>query len=511
MAQASASIGVEAPSATALPGDLRFSEYQPRSPSDTVLHQVVVEHLETFLEEARARSDGYGVPIFVERAFRSFIECGSLGGGFARIRCPDCGYERLLPFSCKRRGICPSCAGRRMTELSAHLVDSVIPPVPVRQWVLTLPYPLRYSLAWNHERARGVLANFVAVVQDFYRRRAEEQGIVNSQTGAITVIQRCGSALNLNPHFHTIFLDGVFAHNEDGLLEFYPLGSLSDEDVAEVLSATRDEVLTLLDKEGLLDESDSSFQFDDLSEDSPTLAGIYSASVRGRVAMGQRSGRKVLRVGADPDSPWVVSRTPLQAHLEGFDLHAAVSIGAEDRDRLEKLCRYVLRPPVVQDRLELMDDGRVLLELKTPFWDGTTHIVFEPLELLEKIAAIIPRPRVNQLIYHGLLGPHAGWRKAVVTYGRLEEEVTECGVTGSDDGQSDSTASLPQRRSYTWRELMARAFLIDVLKCPVCSGRMKLISVIEDPRVIRKILNHLGLPTTIPTPVPARSLPIDWG
>ena len=173
MAQASASIGVEAPSATALPGDLRFSEYQPRSPSDTVLHQVVVEHLETFLEEARARSDGYGVPIFVERAFRSFVECGSLAGGFARIRCPDCGFERLLPFSCKRRGICPSCAGRRMTELSAHLVDSVIPTVPVRQWVLTLPYPLRYSLAWNHERSRAVLAIFFSRVQDFYRRRAE--------------------------------------------------------------------------------------------------------------------------------------------------------------------------------------------------------------------------------------------------------------------------------------------------------------------------------------------------
>jgi hypothetical protein len=71
----------------------------------------------------------------------------------------------------------------------------------------------------------------------------------------------------------------------------------------------------------------------------------------------------------------------------------------------------MLRPPVVQDRLEMLEDGRILLELKTPFWDGTTHLLFEPLELMEKLAGVIPRPRVNQLIYAGLLGPHAAWRK----------------------------------------------------------------------------------------------------
>ena len=137
--------------------------------------------------------------------------------------------------------------------------------------------------------------------------------------------------------------------------------------------------------------------------------------------MGQRAVRRGIRVGSEPDAPWVVSRTALQAHLEGFDLHAAVSVRASDRERLERLCRYVLRPPVVQDRLELLDDGRVLLDLKTPLWDGTTHIVFEPLEFLEK-----------------------------------------------------------------------------------------LIALIEEPRVVRKILEHLDLPKEIPTPCPARSPPLDW-
>ena len=117
---------------------------------------------------------------------------------------------------------------------------------------------------------------------------------------------------------------------------------------------------------------------------------------------------------------------------------------------------------------------------------------------VEKLAAIIPKPRTNQLIYHGVLGPNAAWRKEIVSFGRA----VEVQVAG---GKRDRS-----RRSYTWSELMTRAFLIDVLECPRCSGRMKLIALIEEPRVVRKILNHLGLPTNIPTPHPARSPPLDW-
>ncbi len=349
--------------------------------------------------------------------------------------------------------------------------------------------------------------------EEFYRKKAREKGITESQTGSVTVIQRVGSALNLNPHFHTLCPDGVFARDDQGSLIFLEVGSITDEDVAQVLSGVRTRVLDLLEGEGLLDESDASFQFDELSEASPSLAGIYSASVQGRVALGQRSGRRVMRVGSDPNSPWVTSRTPLQAHLEGFDLHAAVSIGGDDRARLERLCRYILRPPVAQNRLELRDDSRIELELKTPFWDGTTHVLFEPLELLEKVAAAIPRPRVNQLIYAGVLGPNAKWRKEVVAFGRAspDGDAAEAEAEG-DDGQSDSDEkkndgdhTSGRRKSYTWAELMARIFLIDVLECQNCGGRMKVIAAIEDPDVIRKILVHLGLPTDIPTPVPPRS------
>ncbi|HYR95385.1 MAG TPA: transposase zinc-binding domain-containing protein [Candidatus Binatus sp.] len=105
----------------------------------TVLHRVVREHFETFRAEVAARTDTDGLPKFVEREVREFLTCGVLARGLARVRCEGGAFERLVPFSCKRRGFCPSCGGRRMAELAAHLVDAVLPHVPVRQWVLMLP------------------------------------------------------------------------------------------------------------------------------------------------------------------------------------------------------------------------------------------------------------------------------------------------------------------------------------------------------------------------------------
>ena len=122
-----------------------------------MLHQVVRGHLETFLAEARLRGGGEGLPRFVERELREFLTCGVLAEGFARFRCTDCQHEILVAFSCKGR-FCPSCCGRRMAEQAAHLVDGVLGGLPVRQWVLTLPYRLRYALAWDHRLCRAVLS-----------------------------------------------------------------------------------------------------------------------------------------------------------------------------------------------------------------------------------------------------------------------------------------------------------------------------------------------------------------
>lgn len=99
-----------------------------------------------------------------------------------------------------------------MTERAAHLVDEVLPRVPVRQWVLTLPYRLRYRLAWDHGVTRAVLAVYARVLLDFYRRGSRERGVHDGRTGTLTVIQRFGSGLNVNVHFHTLALDGAIGN-----------------------------------------------------------------------------------------------------------------------------------------------------------------------------------------------------------------------------------------------------------------------------------------------------------
>src|SRR5438876_4624031 len=116
-----------------------------------------------------------------------------LARGFARVRCDACRFERLVPFSCKTRAVCPSCGGRRMAEQAAHLVDAVLPFVPVRQWVLTVPHRLRYRLAFGHALIRAVLG--------WYRRRGRRAGVPDGQSGTVTVVQRFGSGLELNVHF----------------------------------------------------------------------------------------------------------------------------------------------------------------------------------------------------------------------------------------------------------------------------------------------------------------------
>jgi hypothetical protein len=140
------------------------------------------------------------------------------------------------------------------------------------------------------------------------------------------------------------------------------------------------------------------------------LAALTGASIQGRIALGPRAGARVWRLGEDPDAPRVISQSPRHAHIGGFDLHANVAVPAADRTRLEQLCRYLLRPAVAHDRLRRLSDDRILLTLKTPWADGTRHLLFAPMDLLEKLAALIPRPRINLILYHGVLAPNARWR-----------------------------------------------------------------------------------------------------
>jgi len=287
-----------------------------------------------------------------------------------------------------------------MTERAAHLVDYLFPDVPVRQWVLTMPSRLRYALAWDHALCRAVVAVFVRAVLGWYRRHARQRGVTNGRGGAVVIVQRFGSALNLNVHLHALVLDGVFARGADGTLRFHAAPAHPVPDLMPLLVTIATRVQRLLTRRGVVDGGDGLGLegWDPFADDAPTLAGLAAASVRGVAALGPRAGRPARRWGDDrfghrPDD----APRPWHARARSFDLHAAVAVRAGARERLERMCRYALRPAVGQERLRVSPKGQVVLDLRRRWADGTTHLVFDPVELLERLAALVAafqtRPR----------------------------------------------------------------------------------------------------------------------
>ena len=189
------------------------ADYVRHRPETTLLYQVVQEYWPEFQAEL-ASHDKY-LPAYVTKEFDEYLKCGRLEHGFLRVRCESCHDEKLVAFSCKRRGFCPSCGTRRMADSAALLVDEILPHKPMRQWVLSVPFPLRFLFASNPQVMTRVLAIVYRTIATYLTHKA---GYTKSfaQTGAVTLIQRFGSALNLNIHFHMLFLDGVYIGGSNG-------------------------------------------------------------------------------------------------------------------------------------------------------------------------------------------------------------------------------------------------------------------------------------------------------
>ena len=199
--------------------------------------------------------------------------------------------------------------------------------------------------------------------------------------------RRGSTSLNLNVHFHTLVLDGVYASDEGQRIRFYRLPPPDDAEVARVTACIARRIVKLLERRHLGPQSDPD-EADPLLRDQPLLATLYGASVQGRIATGPRAGHGVTTLGVqvEDDNP-AIRAGPRCASVSGVSVHANVCIPAGARRQLEKLCRYVARPAVAAERLSLMPDGRLLYRLKQRWRDGTTHVLFEPLELVEKVAS----------------------------------------------------------------------------------------------------------------------------
>jgi hypothetical protein len=487
--------------------------YERRRPEKTPLHKIISENLASWLEWRDVAERP--VPGYVEEELRGYLECGILCFGFGRALCTGCGQGFAIAFSCKGRGVCPSCNGRHMAQTAAHLVDHVIPPVPVRQWVISVPKRLRGFLA---DRPAAVAALTRIFIEEIERLLGAAAGVTSDASGpaaarprlgAVSFLHRFGSALNHHMHLHVCATEGVFVPAADGAgcdasPAFLPARPINQADLAALTERVRRRVIHWFRLTRLLDTA----------------------------------------AAADM----------LTWENSGFSVDASVRITLIDRDvpsyfrSLEHLLRYCARPPFALERLSVSRgaDGQiariryVLPRHKAANWVGPSRsrkstrpgangvVELSPFEFLDRLADLVPPPRKHRHRYHGVFAPNHKLRRAVTALAlgnvgkRGDAAAGGYAVGGHTAGEHatggccDANHANQKPRSHdtsriAWAKLMARVGEEFPLACPTCGGDIRLIAFITDPGPIRKILTHLGEPLEPPPLSPARGPPIDWG
>lgn len=492
--------------------------YERRRPEDTVLHKVLRENVMTFLEQAKDHSTGQGLPAYVKEELLAFLDCGLLQKGFLRIGCQDCKHERLVAFSCKKRGFCPSCLGKRQAITTEFLIDDLLPRVGIRQYVISFPFPLRFLLAAQPK----VLTDMLGIVNRSVASLVKSKAVATHQnlagceihTGAVSFIQRWGSSLNLNCHLHLLVPEGVWTlENEDKqnpVTNFHTAAAPTNEDIALLCETIATRCMRYLQRKGLVAEEHPGLG--DFEDPTP-LSTIQAASIKSLIATGSRSGQRVRKIGTVPGfNSNLEIKGPRCAALSGFSIHANTFCNANESYKLRKLISYVSRPPLAHSRIGLQNSGDILYKLKSPFSDGTTHVLFSPIEFIEKLAALVPKPRAHLIRYAGVFSRHSNMRKFVVPHEIRARQVLTLPL---GDKQEDSQVkTIPNPKAISWAKLLKRTFDIDLSRCQICQGdNIKVIAAILEKQAIEKILSHLNLPTQAPKIQPARPPPqacFDW-
>jgi hypothetical protein len=476
--------------------------YARREPEKSALYKVLQEHLLTFEQEWTDQASGRTLPKFVTDELHGFMSCGILGRGFAHLYCKTCREHHAVAFSCKARAVCPSCLGRRMNEGALNLVDHVLPDVPLRQFVLTMPFPLRFPLAFDGKLLGQVVRIFMDTVAGWYRKRHVERGLPPGETGAVTVIQRANSDLRLNPHLHTVFLDGVYSPDGDGKGQmFHPAQAPTQQEVEQVVAHASKRILRFLQRRGTItlvtapgDGEVTVVTDETMGENDPLLAKLLAAATAGMPPAGPANKRRPVRIVLDPDDQ-PIAKGKLCAQEYGFNLHGATRVAANDKQGRLTLCKYILRPPLANDRLKILDDETVRIDFKKPWSDGTACVDLAPLALIARLAALVPPPKRHTVRYFGVLSSHATSRSDVVP------EPTEPAPAPTEQDKPKNTS-----RYISWSELLRRTFGIEIL-CTKCKSQLRLIALIKTEDLAKKILTAMHLPVDSPQLRPARPPP----
>jgi ribosomal protein S27E len=458
-------------------------QYTRHQPEKTLLYQVIEEYYPAFL--SHLSESGKTLPQYVQTEFEEYLKCGCLEHGFLRVQCESCHQEQLVAFSCKRRGFCPSCGSARMVESAVMLVDSILPHQPIRQWVLSVPFPLRWLFA-SEPRVLGKALEVVTRAISTYLVKKAGFTHKTAKTGAVTLIQRFGSALNLNIHFHMLYLDGVYeVDSEGGIAKFHANDEPTLVEMNNLLHRISERIARLLEREGYLerDSEDGRLLLDGFDDD--VLNELQGSSITYRIAVGSQRGKKVFTLKTLPVTEEADDTNgQTLAKGGGFSLHAGVSAKAHERAKIERLCRYIARPAVSTHRLERLPDGKISYELKTPYKNGTTHVLFEPLDFIARLAALVPKPRFHLTRFHGVFAPNSKHRATVTGDGK-EKLPPSIATEPPKDSEE-------RHGKMSWAMRLKRVFNIDISVCRHCQGLVRIIACIEDRQVINQILAHIN-------------------
>ncbi len=391
-----------------------------------------------------------------------------------------------------------------MAETAAHLTDHVFPRLPVRQWVLSVAKRLRYFMQRDGAVLNMVLRIFLRVIAQSLQANSPGAAHVNKAAlhiGAVAFIHRFGSSLNEHVHFHVCVVDGVFEEVTGGddqaspsTVIFHPARPLDETAMAQVQATLRRRILRAFVGRGLLESFDA------------------------KEMLGYRHS--------------------------GFSVDTSVRIEADDRAGLERLLRYCARPAFAMERLRKAGNDLVYRCAKQHSEPGgdwrtdprgvnkrgsnTDEINLTPLELIDRIAALIPPPRTHRHRYYGALAPNSPLRPAVTAMAMPAQQAQQspahapatCQPTGlpvvlsAQAGCAVPIAPVPKRSPahYLWAALIARIYEVFPLLCPICGGQMRIIAFITHSAEIRQILDHIGVQSEPPNIAPARGPPLwdEW-
>jgi hypothetical protein len=216
----------------------------------------------------------------------------------------------------------------------------------------------------------------------------------------------------------------------EGRLRFVPVPAPGSAELKRLVQRMAERIGRSLERSGLItrDIENAYLAFDPSEE--PPIHGLLGHSITYRIATGPREGQKVFTLQTIPASPEAPRRDV--AESSGFSLHAGVAAKGSQRDKLEHLARYVARPPIATERVALTDNGQVRYALKTPYRDGTTHVIFEPEDFIARLAALVPKPRAHLTRYHGVFAPASPDRARIVpkTRAAAANECSKASATG---------------------------------------------------------------------------------